>query len=94
MSVRNQTPSKPAIPSAARPVTPLRQRMIDNMKIRNLSPATQRAYVHAVKHFSLHLGRSPDQPRNVSWGLVTRQRIVRIQGHDARTHTAARSPAG
>jgi len=33
-------------------VTPLRRRMIDDMSLRNLSPATQRSYIHAVKRFS------------------------------------------
>ena len=47
--------------SAARPITPLRQRMIEDMTIRNLSPTTQASYVHWVKSFALHIGRSPDQ---------------------------------
>ncbi|MGI8509668.1 MAG: tyrosine-type recombinase/integrase [Gemmatimonadaceae bacterium] len=42
-------------------VTPLRRRMIDDMSLRNLSPATQRSYVHAVKRFSRFHSRSPDQ---------------------------------
>lgn len=29
-------------------VSPLRRRMIDDMSLRNLSPATQRSYLHAV----------------------------------------------
>jgi hypothetical protein len=29
--------------------TPLRQRMIGDMKVRNMSPLTQRAYVRSVK---------------------------------------------
>jgi len=33
-------------------VTPLHRRMIDDMSLRNLSPATQRSYIHAVKRFS------------------------------------------
>lgn len=41
--------------------TPLRQRMIDDMIIRNLSPAIQRAYVQAVRRFAAFFGRSPDQ---------------------------------
>lgn len=41
--------------------TPLRQRMIDDMVIRNLSPRTRSAYVHAVKRFAAYFGRSPDQ---------------------------------
>jgi len=32
-------------------VSPLRRRMIDDMTVRNLSPATQRSYVHAVAKF-------------------------------------------
>ena len=43
------------------PVTPLRQRMIEDMTIRNLSATTQASYVHWVKSFALHIGRSPDQ---------------------------------
>ena len=34
--------------------------MIEDMTIRNLSPATQRSYLHAVSKFSRHFGRSPD----------------------------------
>ena len=33
-------------------VSPLRRRMIEDMTVRNLSPATQRSYVHAVAKFS------------------------------------------
>jgi integrase len=35
--------------------------MIEDMKVRNLSPATQRCYVHAVAKFSKYFGRSPDR---------------------------------
>jgi site-specific recombinase XerD len=41
-------------------MNPLRRRMIDDMTIRNLSPATQRSYLHAVAKFSRHFGRSPE----------------------------------
>ena len=41
-------------------ISPLRRRMIEGMTIRNLSPATQRSYIHAVKRYSLYFGRSPD----------------------------------
>jgi site-specific recombinase XerD len=42
-------------------MSPLRRRMIDDMTIRNLSPATQRSYLHAVTKFSRYFGRSPDR---------------------------------
>ncbi|WP_337270142.1 tyrosine-type recombinase/integrase [Oryzifoliimicrobium ureilyticus] len=42
-------------------MSPLRRRMIDDMTIRNLSPATQRSYPHAVTKFSRYFGRSPDR---------------------------------
>lgn len=40
--------------------SPLRQRMIDDMTIRNLSAATQQSYLYAVARFSRHFKSSPD----------------------------------
>ncbi|MBV9509880.1 MAG: site-specific integrase [Caulobacteraceae bacterium] len=65
-------------------MSPLRQRMIEDLKIRNLSPATQRSYVHHVAKFSRYFRRSPDElgceevrayqlhlvGRRVSWGSL------------------------
>jgi site-specific recombinase XerD len=42
-------------------VTPLRQRMIDDMTICNMSPLTQKSYVRAVKNVSKFFGHSPDK---------------------------------
>jgi integrase/recombinase XerD len=43
-----------------KPVTPLRQRMLDDMRMRKLSPKTQASYIRVVKRFAGFLGRSPD----------------------------------
>jgi len=42
-------------------MTPLRQRMIDDMKLRGLSANTQQAYVLAVRQLAEHYGRPPDR---------------------------------
>jgi len=41
-------------------MSPRRRRMIEDMTVRNMSPATQRSYLHAVTKFSRHFARSPD----------------------------------
>ena len=42
------------------PITPLRQRMLDDMAIRRLAPGTQAFYVSAVAKFAKHFAKSPD----------------------------------
>ncbi|MEL7364246.1 site-specific integrase [uncultured Neptuniibacter sp.] len=41
------------------PISPLRQRFIDDMSMRRLAPKTQSSYIRAVKRFAQFLGRSP-----------------------------------
>jgi integrase/recombinase XerD len=38
----------------------LRQRMVEDMRMRKLAPKTQTAYIRAVRKFAKYLGRSPD----------------------------------
>ena len=45
---------------STQPISPLRQRMIDDMRLRKLSPKTQTGYIRAVKRLAGFLGRSPD----------------------------------
>jgi site-specific recombinase XerD len=42
-------------------ISPLRQRMIDDMRMRNFSPSTQRNYIRYVRDFAAYLRRSPDK---------------------------------
>ena len=43
-----------------KPISPLRQRMIDDMMMRKLAPKTHTAYIRAVINLTRFLGRSPD----------------------------------
>lgn len=64
-------------------MTPLRQRFVDDLRLRNYAPGTIEAYVSGVARFAKHFGRSPDLlgpeevrafqlhliERKVSWSL-------------------------
>ena len=41
-------------------ISPLRQRMIEDMSARKLNPHTQRSYISSCKRFAAYLRRSPD----------------------------------
>jgi integrase/recombinase XerD len=40
--------------------TPLRQRMIDDMRIRGMGDKAQQAHIRAIKDFAVFIKRSPD----------------------------------
>jgi integrase/recombinase XerD len=42
-------------------MSPLRQRMIEDMQLRGLAPLTQRAYLRAVRELARYYHKSPDQ---------------------------------
>jgi len=42
-------------------MTPLRQRFIDDLRLKNFSDGTIKVYVHAVEKFARFLGRSTDE---------------------------------
>jgi integrase/recombinase XerD len=63
-----------------RPISPLRQRMRDDMRMRKLSDITQGAYIRAVVNFTRFLGRSP--------GTATAEDLRRYQLHLVETGTS------
>jgi hypothetical protein len=58
-----------------KPISPLRQRMIDDMMARPFSEDTQRDYVRNVRNFAAFLGQSPD--------TATKEDLRRFQLHMA-----------
>ena len=42
-------------------MTPLRQRMLEDMQLRGLSARTQQSYLGAVRQLAQHYGKPPDQ---------------------------------
>ena len=48
------------MPDSSKPISPLRQRMIEDMTLRRLSPKTQVGYLRAVVKLTRFLKRSPD----------------------------------
>ena len=44
---------------STKPINPLRQRMLEDMALRKMSPHTQRNYIQYVVRFTRFLGRSP-----------------------------------
>jgi hypothetical protein len=47
--------------SATNTVSPLRQRMIEDMAARKLTPHTQRSHISSCRRFAAWLKRSPDR---------------------------------
>jgi len=66
-----------------KPISPLRQRMIDDMTARRFSEDTQRDYVRNVRNFTAFLGRSPD--------TATKEDLRRFQLHMAQRQISPES---
>jgi integrase/recombinase XerD len=60
-----------------KPISPLRQRMIEDMTVRNFVEKTRSDYIRQVKTFTSFLGRSPD--------TATAEDLRRFQLHQTRT---------
>ena len=61
-----------------KPISPLRQRMIEDMTARRFGEDTQRDYVRAVSRFAVYLGCSPDK--------ASAEDLRRYQLHLAKQH--------
>ena len=66
-----------------KPISPLRQRMIDDMTARRFNEHSQRDYVRNVRMFAAFLGRSPD--------TATKEDLRRFQLHMAKQQMSAGS---
>lgn len=69
-----------------KPISPLRQRMIEDMALRKLAPKTQSNYLRAVIKFTRFLGRTPD--------TATPEDLRRYQLHLVNTGTSSISLNG
>ena len=64
-------------------MTPLRQRMSEDVQVRNLAPHTQRSYLqqisqfarHFGKQFARHFGKSPEGVSK-TWGATPRAGLL------------------
>jgi len=65
-------------------ISPLRQRMLDDMRMRKLSDKTQSHYIRAVVNLTRFLDRSPD--------TATPEDLRRYQLHLVETGTSRRMP--
>jgi len=66
-----------------KPISPLRQRMIEDMTVRNFVEKTRNEYIRHVRMFTAFLGRSPD--------TATGEDLRRFQLHQ--TQTGVRPPS-
>src|SRR5436853_7894358 len=69
-------------PMSEKPISPLRQRMIEDMSVRNFVEKTRNDYIRHVKTFTAFLDRSPN--------TATPEDLRRFQLHQ--TQTGVRPP--
>jgi integrase/recombinase XerD len=51
---------KPEVPMTQEKVSPLRKRMMEDMRIRGMGDKSQKAHIRALKDFTTFFCRSPD----------------------------------
>ena len=73
-------------------ISPLRQHMIDDMRLRKLAPKTQTGCMRAVRQLAGFLGRSPDSATAeelLSLTPITPKRTVKLCGAPDRDRPTA-----
>jgi len=78
-AVHNEVVTQPNFSEETR-MTPLRQRMLEDMQLRNFSAGTQRSYIHYVSEFATYYHTSPDrlgldEVRNYQLYLIEQRRL-------------------
>ena len=68
------------VSSVERPVSALRQRMLEDMAMRGLRSHTQHDYIRFVRSFAGFLGRSPDTAQAESIGWTRHSPKVQVHG--------------
>jgi integrase/recombinase XerD len=64
-------------------MTPLRQRMLEDLRLRNFTPGTQRAYVYNVARFAKHFQASPD---HLDYEHIRAYLLLLIERHHSWTY--------
>lgn len=73
-------------------ISPLRQRMIDDMRMRKLSPKTQSVCIRHVRRLAAFLGRSPDTATGEDLRLFQLHRMTRPRSGQSNMHLAKVCP--
>src|ERR1019366_3885860 len=68
------------------PMTLLKQRMLEDLHIRNYAPTTVECYVRSVADFAKHFNKPPDQlgPEEIRWWqlhLLNEKRVKQSASH-------------
>jgi hypothetical protein len=82
--------------STQSPVTPLRQRMIEDMRLPGLSARTQQVYIDGVRGLAAHYKRSPDRltEEEVRFYLLDLRDRGAARGTFKTSHYGIRRPGG
>jgi hypothetical protein len=80
-AIRHDPNGSGTINAPPRAISPLRQRMIDDLRMRKLSEKKQSHYIRCVRRFAAYLGRSPDtEALRTAGPLLSRARLFKFAG--------------